>query len=205
MATYNSPTLSGYNSNPPPDDGTESAENEVTWAVIKEKLTDPLKDYSEAVDSATGLAFAEQTVFVNNANGEPTVNSTVLDIVADVTQATWESVGATGATNTWAAMASVPAGADWIELKLGALSTATSSADVDVDLFTRQTGSSVAIMDQTQVGKLRTTTAAATTVNQAVSFFKVQIDSNGHFDLYWDAAANNAAELDLYLTGYGWN
>jgi len=205
MATYNSPTLSGYNSNPPPDDGTESAENEVTWAVIKTKLTDPLKDYSEAIDSATGLAFAEQTVFVNNANGEPTINSTVFDIALNVTQATWESIGATGADHTWSAMSSVPAGADWIEIKLGSISVATSSAEVDADLFTRQTGSAVANNDNTQVGKVRATSAAATTTGQSVSFFKVQIDSNGHFDVYWDAVANNAVEFDCYLTGYGWN
>ena len=206
MATYNSPTLSGYNSNPPPDDGTESAENEVTWAVIKTKLTDPLKDYSEAIDSATGTAFGEQTVFVNNANGEPTVNSTLLDIVADVTKATWESVGASGATNTWSAMSSVPAGAEWIEVKLGSLASAVSSADVDIDLYARKTGSSVGIVgDQAHVEKVSSTSIAATTAIHHVTYFKIPIDSNGHFDLYWDAIANNTASFELFLVGYGWN
>jgi hypothetical protein len=144
-------------------------------------------------------------VFVDNANGEPTVNSTAFSVDTDVTQATWESVGESGATNAWAAMASVPAGANWIEVKLGSLSTATSSADVDTDLYARQTGSSVAFNDQTQIGKLTATTAAATTESQSITFCKIPIDSNRHFDLYWDAAANNAAQFDLYLAGYGWN
>lgn len=58
MASYTSPSISGYNSNPPSDDGTESTANRVDWDTIKTKLDDPIKSYAEAIDSATTTAFS---------------------------------------------------------------------------------------------------------------------------------------------------
>lgn len=57
MASYIPPTLTGYNANPPPDDGSQSGLNEVAWDKHIDKIGDPLKDFSEAVDSATTTAF----------------------------------------------------------------------------------------------------------------------------------------------------
>lgn len=56
---YVSPDLTNYNANPPSDDGSQTASNEVTWSKHKDKLTDPLKTYSEAQDTATSDAFAK--------------------------------------------------------------------------------------------------------------------------------------------------
>lgn len=55
---YTEPTLTGYNSNPPADDGSEVASNEVTWAKHKDKLGDPLKTYAAAVSTNVLAAFA---------------------------------------------------------------------------------------------------------------------------------------------------
>jgi len=55
---YSEQTASGYNSNPPADDGTEVASNRVDWATIKSKLADPLKTLIDAVDDAVNAAFA---------------------------------------------------------------------------------------------------------------------------------------------------
>jgi len=145
-----------------------------------------------------------KSAFANNSNGEPTVNSTVLDVVTDVTTATWESVGASGATNTWAAMADVPLGVDWIEVRISSLCTAVSSADVDATISARATGSAATGNNTILVATL-TTTAAATTLLQQIASFKIPVDTSGHFDLMWTQAANNTAEFDLYLVGYGWN
>ena len=57
MASYIPPTLTGYNANPPPDDGSQSGLNEVAWDKHIDKIGDPLKDFSEAIDSATTTAF----------------------------------------------------------------------------------------------------------------------------------------------------
>ena len=40
---YSEVTVAGYNASPPPDDGTQVAANEVTWAGIKSKIGDPIK------------------------------------------------------------------------------------------------------------------------------------------------------------------
>lgn len=49
---YVSQAISGYNSDPPADDGTISASNQVTWATIKTKLADPIKTLAEAINTA---------------------------------------------------------------------------------------------------------------------------------------------------------
>jgi hypothetical protein len=51
MALYTPPTLSGYNSSPPPDDGTTVTANQVTWSKHKDKLGDPLKTFTESMNT----------------------------------------------------------------------------------------------------------------------------------------------------------
>lgn len=54
---YTSQSISGYNSSPPPDDGSQTAANKVEWAKHKEKIGDPLKTLVEAVNSQCSSAF----------------------------------------------------------------------------------------------------------------------------------------------------
>lgn len=56
-AKYTTNTITGYNSSPPPDDGSQSASNLVTWAKHKDKLGDPLKTLAEAIDTDLVAAF----------------------------------------------------------------------------------------------------------------------------------------------------
>lgn len=56
---YTSQTASGYNSNPPPDDGSTSEANRVTWAKIKEKLSDVVKSLAENINSNVEAAFSK--------------------------------------------------------------------------------------------------------------------------------------------------
>lgn len=48
---YSTVTVSGYNSSPPADDGTQVASNQVKWSTIKTKLPDPLKTALESVNT----------------------------------------------------------------------------------------------------------------------------------------------------------
>lgn len=54
---YTTVAVTGYNDNPPVDDGTASEENRVLWETIKEKLPDPLKTAIEAVNTNVLAAF----------------------------------------------------------------------------------------------------------------------------------------------------
>lgn len=51
--------VASYNSNPPPDDGTQVPENEASWADIKTKLTDPIKTAFDTSEAATVAALAK--------------------------------------------------------------------------------------------------------------------------------------------------
>lgn len=59
---YSSVTISGYNASPPPDDGTQSAANQLAWEKHIEKIGDPIKTGVEGIDSATNAAFAALTM-----------------------------------------------------------------------------------------------------------------------------------------------
>jgi hypothetical protein len=52
-------SVSNYNSNPPPDDGSQTAANRVQWSTQKTKLTDPIKTAFDDSESATSTAFGK--------------------------------------------------------------------------------------------------------------------------------------------------
>lgn len=54
---YTQPSLTGYNSAPPADDGSEVTSNQVTWSKHKDKLGDPLKTFAQAIDANALAAF----------------------------------------------------------------------------------------------------------------------------------------------------
>lgn len=54
---YTTQAISGYNSSPPPDDGSQTDANKVAWSKHKTKLADPIKTLSEAVNSQALSAF----------------------------------------------------------------------------------------------------------------------------------------------------
>lgn len=56
-AKYTTQTISGYNSSPPPDDGSQVASNLITWAAQKTKLADPIKTLAESENTALVSAF----------------------------------------------------------------------------------------------------------------------------------------------------
>lgn len=57
MSVYTKPTISGYNANPPPNDGSQVSTNEITWDKHKDKLGDPLRAYADAINNAVESGF----------------------------------------------------------------------------------------------------------------------------------------------------
>lgn len=78
---YDSQSISGYNSSPPADDGSEVASNQVSWAKHKDKLADPIKTLSEAIDTETLDSFGKvvtltkHTIFIPAGAMRPTVSN----------------------------------------------------------------------------------------------------------------------------------
>lgn len=56
---YSSVSISGYNTNPPADDGSQTEANRVKWATIKTKLNDPVKTRTDDMDTALIAAFGK--------------------------------------------------------------------------------------------------------------------------------------------------
>jgi len=56
---YTPPTLTGYNSSPPADDGTQVASNQVEWAKHINKIGNPLSTYAASISSAVLAGFAK--------------------------------------------------------------------------------------------------------------------------------------------------
>ena len=56
---YSSQPITGYNSNPPADDGSAVSTNQITWASNKTKLSDPIKTRTDNMDSALVTAFTK--------------------------------------------------------------------------------------------------------------------------------------------------
>ena len=55
---YTSQSISGYNSSPPPDDGSQTSANLVQWSKHKTKIGDPIKTLAEAMNTAMANAAA---------------------------------------------------------------------------------------------------------------------------------------------------
>lgn len=56
---YTEVSISNYNANPPADDGSETSDNQITWAKHKTKLSDPIKTAYESTQTNITTAFAK--------------------------------------------------------------------------------------------------------------------------------------------------
>ena len=56
---YTSVTISGYLSSPPPDDGSQTAANEIVWAKHVDKIGNPIKNRQDTIDSRLVTAFGK--------------------------------------------------------------------------------------------------------------------------------------------------
>ena len=87
-AKYTSVTITGYNASPPPDDGSTSASNQLTWAKHKTKIGDPIKTAVEAINSALVTALdTSSRLITSNDNSVAGDNGKTIVIGSTVTTA----------------------------------------------------------------------------------------------------------------------
>jgi len=211
MPTYNPPTLTGYNQNPPSDDGTESTANRIDYDTIKSKLPDPLKNFSEAINTEVGNGFDAvdaqvtalqngQGVFLTNPNGNPNISDTSVDIIAVSVINTFETYGPTGsgADNIWTALDSIPTTAKWVEVRCQ-LFNGTGGADQAFALNARA-GTEVASVAN-EVYHYRNDPVPS---NAAFFNAKLPLASGVILDLRWSAPTGaQSSQANTYLVGYG--
>ncbi len=90
--TYSNVTITGYNSSPPPDDGTTS-NNEVTWSGIKTELGDPLKTALEAIDTNIASAVAQLNACIAVSTESPAFKANKGGIdQADLASGAWTKI-----------------------------------------------------------------------------------------------------------------
>jgi hypothetical protein len=68
---FTSVSITGYNSSPPPDDGSQTSANKVEWAKHKTKLADPLKTLAEGINTnaiAACNALALRDAFISTTS-----------------------------------------------------------------------------------------------------------------------------------------
>lgn len=119
MALYTPPTLSGYNSSPPSDDGSTTASNQVKWSTIKTKLGDPLSTYMQAIDTrvsavlTTNALDVDGNVIVLDSDGDTKIGATtddqILVTIANATAGGWNASGLSVGTSTSSAYLTVQA------------------------------------------------------------------------------------------------
>jgi len=98
---YSSVAVSGFNSSPPSDDGTQTDANKVYWATIKTKLADPLNTAAAAINSALVAALAYDGV--SKASDYTTVagdNGRVIEIASTVSSAITITLGQVATVGT---------------------------------------------------------------------------------------------------------
>jgi hypothetical protein len=87
---YTSVSISNYNNNPPPDDGSETTPNQIFWATIKTKLTDPHDTAIQSIDTNISSAFGKVPfIDITTLTGAHTVASNERGHLFDVASGTF--------------------------------------------------------------------------------------------------------------------
>lgn len=151
--SYTQVTVSGYNSSPPPDDGSTGASNQVTWASIKTKLSDPLKTAIDSIDDNVAAAITSVATDVAAAIGT-TVQPYDAELTAIAALATTDSNFIVGNGSTWVAESGSTARTS---LGLGSLATASTInndnwSGTDLAVANGGTGASTAGDARTNLG-----------------------------------------------------
>lgn len=161
------------------------------------------------IGSDTTSRVAPAGTFVNASNGDPTIAAGSFDVDGNVAETTWESIGPTGsgANNIWSSLDSVPADANWIELKcIVEGREGAASSNLPGALYLRKNGGTGAADGETLVNtfKDRSDSSGYAFCGNVTAGIKIPIDSSRRFQAYWLSSFTYTSIL-LYVTGWGFN
>jgi hypothetical protein len=162
------------------------------------------------IGAGTTRRVAPAGTFVNEANDQPVAVTGEFDIDSNVTETAWESIGPTGsgADNTWTALNSVPADADWIQVRIACEasdSSSTASALRTTRIYARGGDGSQGVSAINQIHKHGYyNDSSGNGVYMGQNTVKIPVDSNIVFDVNWTSSCESL-DADLYLIGWGFN
>ena len=133
---YPSVAISGYNASPPPDDGSQTSANEITWAKHKTKLVDPVKTLAEAINTNMVTAGA---LAVHNGNDQDNV------VAGSIAYTPSELTIATGSITPTRHHHTVDTESDAASDDLDTLATTSLSAGAEVLLRAENTARTVVV------------------------------------------------------------
>jgi hypothetical protein len=178
----------------------------VTAAADATVLTSTIAELNKVDDSAAAVSgfVSGMRVYISEAGG---ASATTFDVSTNVTEGTFESVGPTGsgATNTWAAMDSITAGARIAIIRVFCYVLGDESATNMIgQVYIRMTGDSTATGNRNRVLYIQTDNNNEVEVPEEadqVEIF-VPLDASRRFDVTWSALNDAARNIDLYLVGF---
>jgi hypothetical protein len=194
-------------------DGITATASEINTAC--DGITATASEINTACDGITKTA-AELNLtgsagtFVNEANDQPVAVTGEFDIDSSVVETAWESVGPTGAgaDNTWTALDSVDADADWIQVRIACESSdsdSSASALRTTRIYARGGDGSQGAGPINQIHKhAYYNDASGNGVYIGQNTVKIPVDSNIVFDVNWTSNCESL-DADLYLIGWGYN
>ena len=147
-------------------------------------------------------------VFVNDSGGDPSVSSTAL-AVDGLTVDTWVEIGPTAAspTTTWTALDDVPGDVDWVEVAVYVSAAEAAVTNLAIYVFAKENGAaSGPIIENTiAIARCDDGTSNNKNVQTLARGVKIPVDSQVQFMVRWAESGTSTKDIDLYLTGYGWN
>jgi len=130
---YTQPSLSGYNANPPADDGSEVATNALDWDFHIDKIGDPIKTFAQAIDTNVNTAFGK--IFgqnITSQGGNYTVLSSDQGKFIEVTAAATITLVAAATAGSGFAIAIVNTGSGTVTVDGSGAETINGAATISL-------------------------------------------------------------------------
>jgi len=146
------------------------------------------------------------SVYVSNTNHNSNVSDTVVDFASVALPIQWTTIGPTGSGIAWTALDNVPAGADWIEIKLIGVLTLNPTTILTGNVYARSGAGSQSVAANQTIWSANVSDGTSDSKQiTSMTNAKIPIDSSREFDVYWTTTTGATETFNAYLTGYGWN
>ena len=147
-------------------------------------------------------------VFVTDSGGAPSVSGTALAVDAEIAD-TWVEIGPTAASpaTTWAALDALPDDISWIEVVAYINAAENSVTNLGLYVYAKKNGTAATPVVETTIAIARcddgtSNNKDAQTISRGI---KIPVDSSNQFEVRWAESGTSTKDIELYLTGYGWN